>query len=173
MNKKISLFGLDQEFQSLYEMAKDIETNEDGEIINNSEVLKTLFDEVESNLVDKLDSCEYVRKEIESNVSILADEIKRLQSRKKAFENRAASLKNIMQETMIVTGETKLKGKHNFSLGTRKALLLDDNLTPEFFNQEYIRTKKEFDKKKITDDLKNGVEIKGAKMVEKVNFSIR
>ncbi len=68
---------------------------------------------------------------------------------------------------------TKLKGKHSFSLGTRKVLQLDESLAPEFFNQEYIRTKKEFDKKKITDDLKAGVIIDGAAMVEKINFSIR
>lgn len=36
-----------------------------------------------------------------------------------------------------------------------------------------MRTTKEFDKKKIADDLKNGAIIEGAKMVEKINFSIR
>lgn len=173
MSKKTSLFGISQEFQSLYELANDIELNEDGEIIDNAEVLKKLFDEVESDLVDKLDSCEYVRKEIDSNISTLAAEIKRLQSRKKALENRAANLKSIMQETILVSGETKLKGKHSFSLGTRKILTIKESLTPEFFNKDYIRVSKEFDKRKITADLKNGVVIDGAEMTEKVSLSIR
>lgn len=172
--RKISLFEIGKEFQRLYDMANDMEVNEEtGKIVDNSDTLKELFDEIEGTLTDKMDSVNYIRKEIDSSVSMLADEIKRLQAKKQALENRSKRLKELMQETMIVTGETKLQGKFTFSIGTRKALQLDENLTPEFFDQNYVRTKKEFDKKKITDDLKNGVEIKGAKMTEKVNFSIR
>jgi len=170
---KISLFGIGQEFQSLYSMANDIEINEDGEIVDNADTLKELFNEVEGTLTDKLDSCQYIRKELESNSTMLAAEIKRLQAKKKALDNRAAKLKDLMQETFIVTGDIKLKGKFSFSLGTRKVLTIQDNLTPEFFNQDYVRTKKEFNKSKITADLKNGVVIDGATMTDKVNFSIR
>lgn len=171
---KISLFEIGKEFQRLYDMANDMEVNEEtGEIIDNSDTLKELLEQIQGDLTDKLDSCNYIRKELDANADTLANEIKRLQAKKQALENRSKRLKELMQETMIVTGETKLKGKFTFSIGTRKALQLDENLTPEFFDQNYVRTKKEFDKKKITDDLKNGVEIKGAKMTEKVNFSIR
>lgn len=169
-----SLFGLSQEFRAFEQLSNDLEVNEEtGEIIDNSEQLKQLFDELECNFIDKLDSCQYIRKELESNVELLAAEIKRLQNRKKALENRADRLKTLMCDSMVVSGETKLKGKHSFSIGTRKVLQLDENLTADFFNQEYVRTTKEFDKKKITDDLKNGAIIEGAKMVEKINFSIR
>ena len=169
-----SLFGLTKEFIAFEQLSNDLEVNEEtGEIIDNSEQLKQLFDELECNFIDKLDSCQYIRKELDSNADVLAAEIKRLQARKKAFENRAERLKTLMCDSMVASGETKLKGKHNFSLGTRKALQIDENLTPDFFNQEYVRTTKEFDKKKITDDLKNGVIIEGAKMIEKINFSIR
>lgn len=171
---KISLFGIGQEFTTLYEMSNTLEFNEEtGEIVDNSEVLKGLFEEIEGTLTDKMDSCQYIRKELDNDVNLLADEIKRLQAKKKALENRSSRLKELMQETLIVTGETKLKGKHSFSLGTRKALELEENLTPEFFNQDYVRVKKEFDKKKITDDLKSGIEIQGAKMIDKISFSIR
>lgn len=173
-SKSISLYGLSQEFKTFDLISNEIEVNEEtGEITDNSKDLKQLFDELECSFIDKLDSCEYKRKELEGKAETLAAEIKRLQSRKKAYENRAIFLKSLMMDSMIVTGETKIKGKHNFSLGKRKVLELKENLTPEFFNQEYIRTKKEFDKKKITDDLKSGVEIKGAALIEKVNFSIR
>ena len=169
-----SLFGLTQEFRAFEQLSNDLEVNDEtGEIIDNLDQLKQLFDELECNFIDKLDSCQYIRKELESNVELLATEIKRLQNRKKALENRAERLKTLMCDSMLVSGETKLKGKHNFSLGTRKALELDENLTPDFFNQEYVRTTKEFDKKRITDDLKSGVVIEGAKMVEKISFSIR
>jgi len=174
MMSNISLFGLGQEYKTLYDDMFSFEVDEStGEIIDNSSTLKELLDEIQGNLTDKLDSCQYIRKELDSNVDLLADEIKRLQSKKKALENRSKRLKELMQETMIVTGETKLKGKFSFSIGTRKVLQLRENVTPEFFNQDYVRTTKEFDKKKITEDLKNGVSINGAKIVEKVNFSIR
>jgi len=173
MSTALSMFEISELYKSFYQMANELEADENGEVINNDEVLKTLLDEIETTFADKLDSCEYIRKELESNVSMLAVEIKRLQQRKKALENRSIRLKELMQDVMLVSGETKLKARHSFSLGTRKALLIKENLTPEFFNQEYIRTKKEFDKKKITDDLKNGIEIEGAEMIEKINFSIR
>lgn len=169
-----SLFGLTKEFIAFEQLSNELEVNEEtGEIIDNSDQLKQLFDELECNFIDKLDSCQYIRKELESKAEVLAVEIKRLQARKKAFENKAEQLKTLMCDSMVASSETKLKGKHNFSLGTRKVLQIDENLTPDFFNQEYVRTTKEFDKKKITDDLKNGAIIEGAKMVEKINFSIR
>lgn len=169
-----SLFGLTKEFIAFEQLSNELEVNEEtGEIIDNTDELKQLFDELECNFIDKLDSCQYIRKELEGKADLLAAEIKRLQNRKKALENRAERLKTLMCDSMVASGETKLKGKHNFSLGTRKALQIDENLTPDFFNQEYVRTIKEFDKKKITDDLKNGAIIEGAKMIEKINFSIR
>lgn len=83
-----SLFGLSQEFRAFEQLSNDLEVNEEtGEIIDNSEQLKQLFDELECNFIDKLDSCQYIRKELESNVALLADEIKRLQQRKKALES--------------------------------------------------------------------------------------
>lgn len=174
MSKNISLYGLGQEFKALENLANDIEIDEEtGEFINNDEVLNGLFQELELSLIDKLDGCEYIRKELISNVSTLADEIKRLQQRKKAYENKAERLKELMKETVLTSGETKLKGKHNFSLGIRRTLQIDENLTADFINQDYVRTKKEFDKKKITDDLKSGLTIPGAKMVDKISLSVR
>ena len=170
----IGLFQLTEESRALYELSNELEINEEtGEVIDNTETLKQLFEEWEGNFIDKLDSCQYIRKELESNAELLATEIKRLQARKKALENRSERLRALMCDSMVISGETKLKGKHSFSIGTRKSLFIDENATPEFFNQEYVRTIKEFDKKKITDDLKAGATIEGAKMIEKVNFSIR
>lgn len=170
----IGLFQLTEESRALYELSNELEINEEtGEIVDNTEVLNKLFQEWEGNFIDKLDSCQYIRKELESKAYLLADEIKRLQVRKKALENRAERLRALMCDSMVISGETKLKGKHNFSIGVRKALFIDENVTPEFFNQDYIRTIKEFDKKKLTEDLKNGVVVDGAKMVEKINFTIR
>ena len=169
-----SLFGLTQEFRALEALSNELEINEEtGEIIDRSEDLKSLFDELEVSFIHKLDAAQYIRKGLDSNADTLASEIKRLQMRKKALENRSERLKALMLESMLVSGESKLKGNHSFSLGTRKVLKLDENLTPDFFDKDYIRTKKEFDKKKITDDLKNGAIIEGAKIVETINFSIR
>ena len=170
----IGLFQLTEESRALYQLSNELEINEEtGEVIDNTETLKQLFEEWEGNFIDKLDSCQYIRKELESKAELLADEIKRLQARKKALENRAERLRALMCDSMVISGETKLKGKHSFSIGTRKSLFIDENATPEFFNQEYVRTIKEFDKKKITEDLKAGATIEGAKMIEKINFSIR
>ncbi len=93
----IGLFQLTEESRALYELSRDLEINEEtGEIIDNTEVLSQLFQEWEGNFVDKLDSCQYIRKELESKAELLAAEIKRLQARKKALENRAERLRDLM-----------------------------------------------------------------------------
>lgn len=170
----IGLFQLTEESRALYELINELEINEEtGEIIDNTEVLAQLFQEWKGDFIDKLDSCQYIRKELESKTELLADEIKRLHARKKALENRVERLKALMCDSMVISGETKLKGKHSFSIGVRKSLFIDENATPDFFNPDYVRTIKEFDKRKLTEDLKNGIVVNGAKMVEKINFTIR
>ncbi len=167
-------FELMKEYEALSDLINTVEFDlETGEIIDNSIALEALSEELKGSTLEKLDSFEYIRKDLDSKVNLLSNEIKRMQQRKKAFENRSIRLKQLMQDLMVTSGETKLKGKHNFSLGSRKVLQISENLTPEFFNQEYVRTSKEFNKKKITQDLKEGKEIEGAEMIEKINFSIR
>lgn len=172
--KKISLFDIGQEFHQLHEMANTLEFNEDtGEITDNTEILKELFDEMGDTLINKLDSCEYIRRELEAGSKTLGDEIKRLQNKKKALDNRANGLKLIMQDTIIKTDTKKLKGKFNFNISNRKSLSIQSNLTPEFFNKEYIRVKREFDKTKITKALKDGLVIDGAELVDKTVLTVR
>ena len=171
---KISLFDIGQEFKALYSIATDVEVDEEtNEVIDNTDTLKKLFDEVEGTLIDKLDNTQYVIKELQSDSTMLADEIKRLQAKKKALENRAIRLKTIMQDTILTSGSTKLKGKFSFSLSNRKSLELEPHITPEFFNSSYVRVKKEFDKTKITKDLKSGIVIDGATLVDKVSLTVR
>ena len=107
----IGLFQLTEESRALYELSNELEINEEtGEVIDNTETLKQLFEEWEGNFIDKLDSCQYIRKELESNAELLATEIKRLQARKKALENRSERLRALMCDSMVISGETKLKG---------------------------------------------------------------
>ena len=85
----VSLYGLSQEFRAFEEVSNEIEfDDETGEIIDNTDTLKQLFEELECNYIDKLDSCQYIRKELEGKADLLAAEIKRLQARKKALERK-------------------------------------------------------------------------------------
>ncbi len=102
----VSLYGLSQEFRAFEEVSNEIDfDDETGEIIDNTDTLKQLFEELECNYIDKLDSCQYIRKELEGKADLLAAEIKRLQARKKALENRAERLKTLMCDSMLVSGD--------------------------------------------------------------------
>ena len=52
-----SLFGLTQEFTAFEQLSNDLEVNEEtGEIIDNTEQLKQLFDELECSFIDNSES---------------------------------------------------------------------------------------------------------------------
>ena len=61
------LFDFAIEFKGLYELCEDIEVDENGEIIDNSETLSSLFNDLEMELSDKLENTAYLIKELETS----------------------------------------------------------------------------------------------------------
>ena len=61
------LYNIAEEFTALYELAEQVEYNEEtGEMIDNSETLKELFNELsEDKLEVKLENVMYIIKELE------------------------------------------------------------------------------------------------------------
>jgi hypothetical protein len=81
----VNLFKIEQEYKALQELTEDIEFNpESGEIIDNNELIKQLFDELSNDKLEvKLENIMYIIKELEVSQTALKDEAKRLNEKAK------------------------------------------------------------------------------------------
>ena len=107
----MNLFKIEQEYKALQELSEDIEFNpETGEIIDNSETLKQLFDELSNDKLEvKLENIMYIIKELEISQNALKDESKRLDEKAKVYENRAKRLKDMIKKCDDSVGSRKNK----------------------------------------------------------------
>lgn len=167
------LFDFSTQFKALYELCEDIEVNENGEVIDNSDVLSSLFNDLEMDLSDKLENTAYLIKELETSEKALKDEAKRLNDKAKVLENRQTRIKELIKMTLESSGQTKIKtDKFSFSISNRKSFNYD-NVNMFGLDREFVRVKEELDKNKIKEFIKAGGTIEGVFEVESSSLSIR
>ena len=168
----MSLFDLNQQFYTLRDILEnDVEFNEEtGEIIDNSETINKLFEELELSLNDKLDNCQKWILENSAKVEALKKESKRLNDKAKAIENKTDRLKELMKLSLVASGKTIKTDIFTFSLKKSKAVqVADENELP----RNYVRIEKKADKKAIKEALENGIEIPGCSFAENVSLSVK
>lgn len=116
------------------------------------QALADTFEGIDGALEDKADNYAKVRKNLESDVEGLENEIRRLTSRKKAIENNIKRMNEVLLTTMITTGKTKFKTAL-FSFGVQKApvsVVIDDE-DIENYPEEFLRTKVEINKSALKE----------------------
>lgn len=169
-----SLFTIGAEFKALYSLADEIEVDENGEIIDNSELLLELFNELSNDKLEtKLENVMYIIKDLEVSEKALKDEAKRLNEKAKVFENRSNRLKEMIKDVMSVSGQAKIKtDKFNFSV---KTIDYYDYEEVNLFglSDEFKRFKEEIDKTKIKEFVKAGGVIDGLRVGEKTSLTVR
>ena len=171
----MKLYEIKDEFKSLSEMTEnDCEYDaETGEVVDNSEILKKLFDELTLNFGDKLDGCAYIVSSLTVQAKTLKDEAKRLGDRAKRLERNAESLEGMMLSALLQLPEQKLKTLR-FTFSTRKS---EQVIIEEGFNMagNYVRVKEtwEPDKVAIKAAIKEGANIIGATLVTNQSLTIK
>ena len=167
------LFDFATEFKGLYELCEDIEVDENGEIIDNSETLSSLFNDLEMDLSDKLENTAYLIKELETSEKALKDEAKRLTEKAKVLENRQTRIKELIKTTLESSGQIKIKtDKFSFSISNRKSFNYD-GVNMFALDSQFVRVKEELDKNKMKEFIKAGGTIDGVFEVETSSLSIR
>ena len=159
----------------LYALIAMLETpdevdEETGEVTDNSAILQELLDEVKSDVADKADDICYLIRNTKKETDFIADEIKRLQGRKKMYENQDASLKHLLN---YLLGGEKLKTPSNtisYRNSTSVNIVDEGLIPPEFIN---VKETFSFDKKAIGAKLKDFDDVAGAELVVKKSISIR
>lgn len=155
-----TLYELTGQFLDIYNLELDEETKLDT---LDSIDWKTDYEEKVENYIK-------VIKNIESDVEARKNEIKRLTELNKADEKKKDHLKETLSTSMQQTGHERVDTPL-FKVSFRKsqAVEVDETVLPESYK---VATWKP-DKKRLKKDLKNGLEIVGASLVERKNLSIR
>lgn len=168
------LFDFATQFKGLYELCEEIEVNkETGEIIDNSELLSQLFNELEMDLSEKLENTAYLIKELEISEKALKDEAERLNKKAKVLQNRQTRIKELIKITFESSGQTKIKtDKFSFSISNKKSFNYD-NVNMFALDSQFVRVKEELDKNKMKEFIKAGGTIDGVFEVETSSLNIR
>ncbi len=155
-----TLYELTGQFLDIYNLELDEETKLD--------TLESI--DWNSDYEEKVENYIKVIKNIESDVEARKAEIKRLTELNKADEKKKDHLKETLSTSMQLTGHERVDTPL-FKVSFRKsqAVEVDELVLPESYK---VATWKP-DKKRLKEDLKNGLEIVGASLVERKNLSIR
>ncbi|MFC5541530.1 siphovirus Gp157 family protein [Ureibacillus suwonensis] len=133
------------------------------------EELKFAIDSVNGEISEKLEGYAMVVKNLESDIAGLKAEEKRLADRRKSLENGVERMKEAMQDTLLLTGEKRVKTS-KFTISLRKSTSVEvenEDLIPE----EFVKITKTISKSELAKRLKE-TEVPGAKLVEKESLQI-
>lgn len=155
-----TLYELTGQFLDIYNMELDDETKLD--------TLDSI--DWQTDYEEKVENYIKVMKNLEADVEARKNEIKRLTELNKADEKKKDHLKETLTISMELTGHERVD-TILFKVSFRKsqAVEVDELVLPESYK---VATWKP-DKKRLKEDLKNGLEIVGASLVERKNLSIR
>lgn len=155
-----TLYELTGQFLAIYNLELDEETKLD--------TLDSI--DWQTDYENKVENYIKVIKNIDADVEARKNEIKRLTELNRADERKNERLKEALKDSMALTGHERVDTPL-FKVSFRKsqAVEVDETVLPEAYK---VATWKP-DKKRLKEDLKNGLEIIGASLVERKNLSIR
>ncbi|EAD9824501.1 siphovirus Gp157 family protein [Listeria monocytogenes] len=157
-----TLYSIQGKYQQLLNLAEQLDP----------ELLKDTLESIDDELETKAENVAFVIKEIEGQSLILEKETKRLAERKNTINNNVKRLKQSLFDAMITVNKQKIK-TNLFTLDIRKnppSLIVEDE--SKLLNY-LIEQPKKLDKTKLGDDLKKGIEVPGAKIIQTERLQIR
>ena len=155
-----TLYELTGIYQQIYDMDMDDETKLD--------TLESI--DWNEDFENKVEGYVKVMKNLDADIEARKNEIDRLKKLNDADKSKKERMKTDLATSMELTGHDKVDTTL-FKVSFRKseAVEVDDLLLPEAYK---VATWKA-DKKRLKEDLKNGLEILGAELVERKNLNIR
>lgn len=171
----MNVFDIKQEYRALRELAEDFEVDENGEFIDRSSTIAEMLEDINGTTSDKLDSIEYIKREIVGSIDVLKSEESRLNKKRKTLENRIDHLKSLQ---LALLHETYNKCKTDlFSFSVRKSESVEFKpfVEPAMLEDEYktINTTVSADKKAIKEAINNGIEVKGCYIAINESVGVR
>lgn len=163
---------------SLYQIERAIEEIINTGFIIDEETGEVMFDhsDLERLEVDYKKKVENIACYIKSQSAManaIGDEIKALQARKKTLERKSERLEQYLTDSLNARDIAKIetvRARVSFRKST-SVEIIDEAKIDSKYKKEVVETK--VDKKLLTQDLKEGAEIEGAKLVISQNIQIK
>ena len=164
----MNLYEIDKAYLDVIENGFSFD-DETGELLFD----ESMMDQLEGEYNTKIDNiCAYIKNQ-EALKSGISDEIKSLNDRKKSVDRKIDYLKGLITDSMARRDVKKLETPRN-KISFRKSVsvnVLDESQIDGSYFFEKVERK--LDKKTLLADLKNGVEVDGAELLEKQNIQIK
>ena len=160
-----TLYKLNEQYQELLDKL----TYED---VENEEELLNELTKIVISIEEKAENIAIIVKKEDAEIEMIRKEEKRLADRRKAKENRKKYLLNNLEDSMKLQNKTKFKTEH-FSFNIQKNAPSVYILSEEKALEDYKKITATIDKARLKDDLKNGVELDYARLIQTESLRIR
>lgn len=157
-----TLYSIQGKYQQLLNLAEQLDP----------ELLKDTLESIDDELETKAENVAFVIKELEGQSLVLETETKRLAERKNTINNNVKRLKQSLFDAMLVANKQKIK-TNLFTLDIRKnphSVFVEDE--SKLINY-LVEQPKKLDKTKLKDDLKKGIDVPGAVLVQTERLQIK
>ena len=160
-----TLYKLNEQYQELLDKLTYEEVENEEELLN--ELTKIVI-----SIEEKAENTAIIIKKLDAEAEMIRKEEKRLADRRRAIENNAKYLKSNLEDTMKLQDKKKFKTEH-FSFNIQKNAPSVRIKDEEKAREHYKRVTESIDKAKLKDDLKNGVVLDYAELVQTESLRIR
>ena len=159
---------------NLYEISEQYLTALDNlPVDENGEVDTSALDEIQSQMDEKISSIACYIKSCKAMAKALKEEELSLQNRRKAFENKAERLEEYLSTWMLSMNKSKFedaKCKVSFRPSEAVEVVVEEMIPEEYKVAKIVIT---VSKTAIKDAIKQGIDVPGAKLVERSNIQIK
>ena len=158
----MNLYELGSAYQNVKNMADDLA----------EDVFLDTLSAIEEPLNEKVENIARFIKNLEAEAEIYKKESQKMAEKSTARTNKAKRLKTYLQESLELAGKEKVKGEL-FTVSIQNnppSIRLDDDFK---IGKYLVSVEPRFDKKAILSDLKQGIDIQGAEIVQGKSIRIR
>lgn len=159
-----NLFDLNESELEILEMLENEELS--------FEDVKDTLDSIREEQKRKYDFMQKMILSLKGDVNTLKERETSLNKRRKSYENKIKSLQSYMLDSMKYKGETKFKTEE-FTYFIRKSettQIEDENVIPDKYKTPQLP---KIDKTQIKKDLKSGIDVSGASLIENESLGVR
>jgi hypothetical protein len=159
----LKLYELSQNYIQLLELADSLD----------EETFKDTLSSLEEAIEDKVENVAKLVRCLDVDIEAIKSEEKRLADKRKALENKVASVKSYVQHEMEIAGVDKVKRATvtvSIQLNPPSVTIYDESLVPSGY---MIPQPSKLDKKSILKALKDGEEIPGCDIQQSRSLRIK
>lgn len=133
------------------------------------------LNKIEGDLEDKAIAISHYIRNFESESEMVKTAIKAMQERAKRLDNKVEFLKGYLKMNLLTCGMREIRKSPHFVIKVKTnppSVIIDDEglLEKKYFKIKEVAT---IDKTSISNDIKNGVEVKGAHIEQQTRLEIK